>query len=205
MGEKIGEGHVIIEDTSFPDSVYDEFLDDRKIVINDQIDSGVVERIILQILKFNRDDKGLPVEDRKPILLLISSPGGDVMSGLGVIDVIGNSKTPVHAITLTYAYSMALLIFLKCHKRYMMPSSSLLLHDGNTAMTGSANKVKDLQKFYDKLDLKLKNIVLERSKITNKEYDKIKDRELYLFPEEAIKKGLCDGIIYKDIDIDDIF
>lgn len=204
-GKNLNDGTVVVEDTGFADSIYNTFLEDRKIIINDVIDSNLIERVVLQILKFNAEDKGVPVEEREPITLLISSPGGEVISGLGVIDAIKNSKTPINAIVLTCAYSMAFLIFIACHKRYMMPSASLLLHDGSTAMTGSANKVKDLQQFYDKLDSKLKDVIIKNSKITAKEYERNKDRELYLFPEEAIKKGLCDGIIYKDIDIDDIF
>jgi ATP-dependent Clp protease protease subunit len=156
-------------------------------------------------MKFNKEDKGIPVEQRKPITLLISSGGGDVVFGLGVIDVIKNSKTPVHGIVLTVAYSMAFLIYAVCHKRYMLPSSSLLIHDGSMAMMGTANKVKDLQSFYNKLDSKLKEIVINHSNITNREYERNKDRELYLFPEESKKKNLCDGIIYVDVDVDDIF
>lgn len=196
---------IIGGNSGFADKVFENLLEERKIIINTEIDPDVVETIILQIIKFNKEDKDLPVEQRKPIVLLISSGGGDVISGLGVIDAIQNSKTPVHAVVLTMAYSMAFLIYVVCHKRYMLPNSSLLIHDGSMAMMGSANKVKDLQEFYGKLDLKLKQIVVNHSKITSREYEKNKDRELYLFPEDAAKKGLVDGVVYQDVNIDDIF
>ena len=44
-------------------------LDDRRIVINDTIDSYLMEKVELWILQFNKEDKYLPVEKRKKIYL----------------------------------------------------------------------------------------------------------------------------------------
>jgi ATP-dependent protease ClpP protease subunit len=87
----------------------------------------------------------------------------------------------------------------------MLPSASLLIHDGSTTLSGSNNKVKDLQKFYGKLDAKVKNIIVENSKITSEEYDENIDRELYILADECKEKGLCDIILGVDCDIDFLY
>ena len=189
----------------FFDKVFEENLSDRKIIINEEISSDIVEKIITQILKFNKEDKGIDIEDRKPIYLYFNSCGGDVLIGLTAIDIIKNSKTPVVGVVIGYAYSMACVMFSACKERIMLPNSTLLIHDGNLSISSSGSKAKDIQKFYDKLDIKIKEIIVENSNITEDEYEENADRELYLLADEAKEKNLCDKIVGIDCDIDDLY
>ena len=50
-------------------------LKDREILWNDLIDDGMID-IPMYILKWNKEDSGLPVEKRKPIKIYINSDGG---------------------------------------------------------------------------------------------------------------------------------
>lgn len=189
---------------TFIDQVFEENLKERKIYFNQGVDESVVELIIAQILKWNTEDKNIPVEDRKEIILYISSLGGSVFEGLVLCDVIKASVTPIKAVALSYCYSMGGVIFVSCKKRYMFANSSLLIHDGNTTLSGSANKVKDLKKFYDKVDERLKDVIVSNSNITSEEYDDNADRELYLLADECKEKGLCDYIVGIDCDINEV-
>jgi ATP-dependent Clp protease protease subunit len=186
------------------DKIFEENLKERKIILNQEITQDMVELIIMQILKWNKEDEGKDVLKRQTIKIYCNSMGGDVFTGLATIDAIKLSKTKVIGIVLGYAYSMGALIFLSTHKRYMMPNASLLIHDGQTSMSGSNNKVKDIQKFYAKIDDKMKEIVLNNSKITSEEYDSNVDRELYMLANECKEKGFCDCIVGQDCDLDEI-
>ena len=44
-------------------------LDNRRLYINGIIDSDVIDTIVYHILRYNREDKDIPVKSRKPILL----------------------------------------------------------------------------------------------------------------------------------------
>ena len=48
----------------------------RRIYINYEIDSAIIDSAVYNILRYNRLDKDIPVEDRKPIIIYINSPGG---------------------------------------------------------------------------------------------------------------------------------
>src|SRR5690606_8254410 len=89
---------------------------DRIIVLNDEVDDHLVERVILQILKWNREDKDVPVVDRKEISILLNSPGGDVYLGLVLVEVIKKSVTPITVTILGMAASMGSLIAIAGHK-----------------------------------------------------------------------------------------
>ncbi len=203
MGKR-NEMELALGSSKIYDKIMEENLQERKIIINNNIDENILEDVILQILKFNREDKGKEVESRKPIMLYMNSLGGDVTIGSVLCDVIKSSKTPIYGVTIGYSYSMGALIFICTHKRYMFPNSSMLIHDGNTALSGSANKVKDLQKFYNKMDDRIKELVIECSKITDEEYEENIDRELYMYADECKEKGLCDFIIGQDCSIEEI-
>lgn len=191
-------------ENGFIEKTFEEHLKERKIIINAEVNPDLIETVILPILKFNKEDIDIPIEKRKPIRLYFSCVGGDVFTGIGVVDTIQNSKTKIQGIVLTYGYSMGAVMFTACHERYMMPTASLLIHDGQTSLSGSANKVKDIQRFYNRIDEKLKEVIVSRSKITNQEYEDNQDREQYLLADECKEKGLCDFIIGVDCEIDDI-
>ena len=58
------------------DKLYQEDLDNRKLFINDEIDSNVIENIAYHIFRYNSQDVEKPIEDRVPIVLFINTPGG---------------------------------------------------------------------------------------------------------------------------------
>ena len=190
-------------------SYTDEFevndLKERRLFINDEIDSGIIDSIVYHILRYNKEDKGLAIKDRKPIYLFLNSNGGSVVDGYGVIDVMTTSKTPIYTINQASCFSMGFLIFLAGQKRYAMPRSEFLMHDGSTFSWDSTAKAKDRMEFEAvQLEQVTKQYILSRTKIDEKLYDEKYRVEWYMLPEEAKRMGVCTDIIGIDCDIDDI-
>ena len=190
-------------------SYTDEFevndLKERRLFINDEIDSCIIDSIVYHILRYNKEDKGLAIKDRKPIYLFLNSNGGSVVDGYGVIDVMMTSKTPIYTINQASCFSMGFLIFLAGQKRYAMPRSEFLMHDGSTFSWDSMAKAKDRMEFEAvQLEQVTKQYILSRTKIDEKLYDEKYRVEWYMLPEEAKRLGICTDIIGIDCDIDDI-
>lgn len=179
-------------------------LEERKLYLTGEVSVYNSTDLIHKILQYNADDKDVPVEERKPIKLYITSEGGDVQSGFGLIDVIIASKTPVYTINLGYWYSMALLIGLSGHKRFASQNTSVLLHDGSNFAYNSANKVQDQMDFFKKLEARMKELVLTRTKVTAKMYEKKARVEWYMLADEAKELGFIDCLIGVDCDIDEV-
>lgn len=190
-------------------SYTDEFevndLKERRLFINDEIDSCIIDSIVYHILRYNKEDKGLAIKDRKPIYLFLNSNGGSVVDGYGVIDVMTTSKTLIYTINQASCFSMGFLIFLAGQKRYAMPRSEFLMHDGSTFSWDSMAKAKDRMEFEAvQLEQVTKQYILSRTKIDEKLYDEKYRVEWYMLPEEAKRMGVCTDIIGIDCDIDDI-
>jgi ATP-dependent Clp protease protease subunit len=180
-------------------------LDNRRLYINDNIDNSVVDDTVYHILRYNREDKDIPVSDRKPIILYINSNGGSVPDGYALIDVMLTSKTPVYTVNQGYCYSMGFLIFLAGIKRFSMPSSTFLMHDGSTMGWDSTAKMKDRMDFEtNQVEKYTKNYITSRTTIDSKLYDKKYRIEWYMYSQEAKTHGICTHIVGTDCEIDEI-
>ena len=155
-------------------------------------------------MQFNKEDINLPPEERKPILLYITSQGGEVDAGFELIDAIENSKTPVYTINLGCQYSMGFLIGLSGHKRFATKNAKYLMHDGSNFIYNSGAKAQDQMEFQRKVEDNIKKYIISHSKLTPEEYDNKLRVEWYLFANEAKEKGFVDYIIGIDCDIDEI-
>lgn len=198
LEEKLIEGGLV------DDVFYVRDLQQRKLFLNSDIDQFSVAEIIKHILQFNKEDDLLELDDRMPILLYITSNGGDVGSGFALIDVIRSSKTPVYTINLGYQYSMGFLIGLAGYKRFATPNAKFLMHDGSNYLYGSGTKVQDQMEFQKKIEKRIREYVLSLSNLTEEEYDDKLRVEWYLFADEAKEKGFTDYIIGVDCDIDSV-
>ena len=182
-----------------------EDYDGRRLYLNDSVDEQVITTIAYHILRYNRLDKDIPIEERKPIILYLNSPGGDVTSGFGLIDAILSSKTPVYTVNQALCASMGFLIFLAGHKRYTMAHSEFLMHDGSTFTWDSTAKAKDRLEFETvELEKMTKEYIVSKTNITSDYYDEVYRKEWYFLPYTAKKYGVCDYIVGEDCDIDEI-
>lgn len=196
--EKLIEGGLV------DDVFYIRDLQQRKLFINSDIDEISVSEAVKHIMRFNREDNLNSVSPMKrtPILLYITSNGGDVGAGFELIDTIQSSKTPVYTVNLGYQYSMAFLIGLAGHKRFSMPNAKFLMHDGSSFVYGTGTKVQDQMEFRKRVEERIKDYVLENSNLSSELYDEKLRVEWYMFADEAKKRGFVDYIIGEDCDID---
>ena len=184
--------------------VIKENLENRILIFNDEVNDCVIENYILHILKWNREDRDLPIEKRKDIIIYINSPGGNSIDGFNFVDVIRGSKTKVIGVCFGLAASMGYHILLACHDRIGFKNSILLQHDGEISIQNSTSKAKDTMKFFDSMEQRTKEYVLSRTNMTEEFYDKIYDQEYWMYADEAKELGCIDKIIGEDVDLDDI-
>ena len=160
------------------------------------------EDLIKLIMRSNKEDKDLSVEERKPIKIFIDSPGGDVIFMNSIIKAIEISKTPVWTINYCTAYSAASLILAAGHKRYALPGSHVLVHNGYCSYSGEASQVESTKKYFDKLNKVINEWFLSKTKIDPKAYKKKAISDWFMTAEESLENGIVDRIIE---DFDEIF
>lgn len=195
---------ILIENAMLDECFRLKDLKSRKLYLNSGIDMCSIEDVVKHIIRYNVEDKGVPVEERQPIKLYITSPGGDVYAGFELIDVIENSKTPVYTINMGFQFSMGFLLGLSGHKRFATKHSKFLWHDGTSGTMNSTAKVRDEMEFQNRNEGRIRQFILEHSKIDPELYDSKIRVEWYMFAEEAKELGVVDYIVGVDCDIDEI-
>ena len=192
------------QNSTLDEVFYIKDLKQRRLTLNQDIDQASVQEIVRHILQYNRDDINLRAEDRKPIILYVSSNGGEVDAGFELMDVIKESLTPVYTVNLGYQYSMGFLIGIAGHKRFATKNAKFLIHDGTNFVYGSSSKVEDQVEFNRKVNRRVKEFILENSTMTEEEYDRRLRDEWYMFADDAKARGLTDYIIGEDCTFNDI-
>ena len=173
---------------------YYEDYNDRKIYITCDIDESLFD-VVRQIMNYNKEDKGLPVEARKKIFVYIYSYGGDLTAAYSLINTIMCSQTPVVTVNLGNAMSAGALIFLAGSERYTHKFGTVLLHSGSGSVGGTFEQAESSMENYKKLVAIMKDYIVERTNIDSKLYTKNAKKDWYITAEECIQLGIATKII----------
>ena len=142
-------------------------------------------------------------EPTVPITLFIDGPGGEVANGFTLYDTIRMSPAPIVTIGLNCA-SMASIILVSGHKRYMYPHGKVMLHLPSTVFQGDSDEMDIRNKEIDRVKEELVSIYIEHGvtanlkgvstekQIRNKILKDIK-KEKWFDAQEALEYGLIDG------------
>ena len=157
--------------------------------------------LVQYITRWNREDRGIPVEDRKPIRIIIDCGGGSLSVSETLSNIIKMSKTPIYSIALGFVASGASVVHLSCHKKYALPNSVFVLHKGScSGVSGTYDEIVSFARDYEKQIEMLMTFYIENTKYTEEEIEENIQTDWYIRMDEAIEKGLVDEVI-TDIDI----
>lgn len=186
-----------LKPSGLPDfTVYQYYknLQNRKIIINEQISDTLLELAVLPFMEMDNDGSGKPIE------IILSTVGGNIYDGFNLIDQIEKAKSPVIIHVMAMAASMGLLITMAgknnpnvksvCH-----PFSIGLLHSGSQCMEGSTHAVKDTFNFSQQYEEKIKDYILTHTKIDEDTYEKVERKEYWMDSTEMLKLGIVDEIL----------
>ena len=186
----------VIEQTSRGERSYDIFsrlLNDRIIMLNDQVDNASASLIIAQMLYLEGQDPD------KDINFYINSPGGSVSAGMAIYDTMQYIKCEVSTICIGMAASMGafLLSAGAKGKRYALPNSEIMIHQPLGAAEGQASDIIIHARHIEKTREKLNTILAEN---TGKPIEQIRldtERDNFMSAAEAAEYGLIDKVISK--------
>ena len=166
----------------------------RIITVSD-IDPITINGVIQDIYEINTEDSKRQIVE--PIKLIINSLGGEVYSGLALVDVIDSSQTPIHTICHGSAMSMALIVYAAGHHRLASKYATFMYHEASYGSDGKLTYHKQELKETDRTDKICDEYLLSKTKITPKQLKDIRDKcgEWYFNIDTAKKYGLVNEII----------
>ena len=120
--------------SSFDDQLASRLLYQRIVVLGQEVDDAVANRICAQLLLLSAEDS------RRDISLYINSPGGSVSAGLAIMDTMRLIPNDVSTLAMGLAASMGqfLLSAGARGKRHALPHARVLMHQGSAGIGGTA-------------------------------------------------------------------
>jgi ATP-dependent Clp protease protease subunit len=184
---------MVIESTSRGERAYDIYsrlLRERIIFLGDAIEDHLANLVIAQLLFLESEDP------EKDISLYINSPGGVVNSGLAIYDTMQYLRAPVSTICIGMAASMAAVLLSAGApgKRYALPNSRIMIHQGSGGFRGNAPDAVIQMREWEFLVKRNTEIL---AKHTGQPYEKVEqdtNRDLFMSPDEAKAYGIIDAV-----------
>lgn len=173
--------------------IFSKLIEKRTIFLNTEIDTdsaSIIKAQLLYLDSISHDD----------ITIMIDSPGGDIYTGLGIIDTIEWIKSDVSTVNIGLAASMAALILASGTKgkRKSLKRSRVMVHQPLGWSGDSLRQATDIE-IDAKEILSLKNELIQiLADKTSRGKDVIKrdlERDYWLTSKDAIEYGIIDKIL----------
>ena len=171
--------------------IYSHLLEDRIIMLSDEIDSDIASIVVAELLFLASKDP------TKPIKMYINSPGGEVTSGLAILDTMNTMPCVVETYCVGMCASMSAVLLSSGTKghRYSSPHSRIMIHNPNGGAEGDISDVEVQVKEMAKLRDILVDILSKTTKTSKRKLISDMNRDNYMTPEEALRYGIIDRII----------
>lgn len=170
---------------------------ERAIYIDGEITSEMATKIYKKIRFYNKMDivDGTPIELRSPIKILINSIGGDLDASLSIVSAIKTSKTPIYTYNICRACSGAFFILIAGHKRFGLPYTTYLYHEGSCGNYADAHKFINFADYYVGQLKQIKKLVLSNTEITEEDYERHRKDDWWFSADEAFLYNVIDDIV----------
>ena len=186
----------VVETTNRGERAYDlasRLLRERILFINGEVNDHMSEIVIAQLLFLESESH------EQDIHVYINSPGGQVTSGLAMIDIFNYIKPDICTYVTGMAASMGSLLSAAGTKgkRFALPNAEVMIHQVLAGYSGQASDIEIHTNHTLFLKKKL-NQMLSDYTYGKVDYDtmvKLTDRDNYLTADAAMELGLIDQII----------
>ena len=173
--------------------IYSRLLNDRIIVLSDEVNDTTASLIVAQLLFLESQDS------EKDISFYINSPGGSVTAGMAIYDTMQYIKCDVSTICMGLAASMGAFLLSSGAKgkRYALPNSEIMIHQPSGGAKGQATDIKIVADHILKTRERLNRILSQNTGRPIEEIARDTERDNYLTAQEAMEYGLVDKVIEK--------
>ncbi len=189
--------HPALDNAALDDQLTSRLLQQRIIVLGQEVDDPIANRLCAELLLLSAED---PHGD---ISLYINSPGGSVSAGLAIYDTMRLIPNDISTLAMGLAASMGqfLLSAGTPGKRYALPHSRVLMHQGSAGIGGTAVDIEIQAENLEHTKNVMMRLIAEHTgqPVEKVEHDAVRDR--WFTAEEAQAYGLVDHVVTTLADI----
>jgi ATP-dependent Clp protease, protease subunit len=166
-------------------------LQQRKVYLGEEVDSDSSNAVVQQLLYLEHQDA------KAPITLYLNTPGGSIVDGMAVYDLMQQVSCPVHVVVVGMAASMGSVLLSGGEKghRYILPHGEVLLHQPLGGARGPATDIKISAQRIIKTKEMLLRLLADNCGQTYERLVEDCDRDYWLDADAAVEYGICDQVL----------
>ena len=184
--EKTGQGERAFD-------IFSRLLNERIVFLNGPVDDYSANLVIAQMLHLESADSD------KDIHFYINSPGGVIISGMGIYDVMQFIKPDVATYVIGQACSMGSFLAQAgaAGKRFMLPYARHMIHQPSGGARGMQSDIEIQYQEITKMKKMLTELYVKHNTAgkTYEDFERDMDRDTFMSSEEALTYGLIDKIV----------
>jgi ATP-dependent Clp protease, protease subunit len=171
--------------------IYSRLLTDRIIYLGTEIDDGVANVVIAQLLHLESESPD------QPINLYLNSPGGSVTSMLAIYDAMQFIRSEVGTACVGQAASSAAVLLAAGApgRRMVLPHARVVLHQPSGGGQGTLPDLALQAKEIARVRLETEQILALHTGRSVEQVREDTERDLVLAAEDAVAYGIVDGIL----------
>jgi ATP-dependent Clp protease protease subunit len=171
--------------------LYSRLLEDRIIYLGTEIDDGVANALIAQLLHPESDNPDLPIN------LYLNSPGGSITAMLAVYDAMQYVAPPVETTCVGQAAWTAAVLLAggAPGRRTILPHGRVVLHQPATQGRGTIPDLILEAEEIARVRTLLEEILSRHTGRTPEQVRADTDRDLVLTPHAALEYGIVDEVL----------
>jgi len=185
----------VVETTGRNERAYDLFsrlLKDRIVMINGEIEAGLANLVVAQLLFLASEDS------TREVNVYINSPGGSVYDGLGIYDTMRLLPCPVATTCVGYAMSFGAILLMAGDKgkRYAMPHSRIHMHQPlQGGLSGQATDIDiRAREILNQREI-LNGIIQQHTGQSLERIERDTDRDYFMSAKDAKEYGIVDEVL----------
>ena len=171
--------------------IYSRLLSDRIVYIGTEIDDGVANVVIAQLLHLEADSPDSQIN------IYLNSPGGSVTAMLGIYDTMQFVRAPVATTCIGQAASSAAVLLAAGApgRRSVLPRSRVILHQPSGGGQGTLPDLAVQAKEIVRLRATMEEVLAQHTGQSLERLREDTDRDLILDAEGAVAYGLADTVL----------
>ena len=171
--------------------VFSRLMMDRVIFMGVPVTDYVANVVQAQMLFLESTDPKMDIQ------MFINSPGGNVIAGLGIYDVMQYVTPDINTICTSLAASMGAVLLCAGTKgkRSCLPHSRVMIHQPSGGMQGQFSDMEISYNLIKDMKMELYEIMANHTGKTVDQIEKDCDRDKWLTSKEAKAYGLVDEVL----------
>nr|YP_010566600.1 clp protease proteolytic subunit [Medicago heyniana]UZC31987.1 clp protease proteolytic subunit [Medicago heyniana] len=171
--------------------LYNRLYQERLLFLGQEVNSEISNQLVGLMIYLSLEDKS------RDLYLFINSPGGEVISGMGIFDIMQIVEADVQTVCLGLAASMGSLLLVggEITKRLAFPHARVMIHQPATSLF-EGQAVDCMLEAAELLKIRetMTNLYAQRTGKAFWQIFKDMERDLFMSAEEAQAHGIVDTV-----------